>query len=187
MPLLTIPYTFSPNELGESSQVNSNFSACAVAVNSIASAVSSASYSVAGGTEITLQQLISGQLFIVGPTSTSFVNFNNSAFEPISASAFNVGSDQKWKYNIEDSTIGLDAVLQLRPRSFTWRKKLENDLGFIAQEVQTVIPTVVNEGSMGLTLNYNGIVSALVKAVQEQQKQIETLKEWVQALKAMMP
>lgn len=179
MSLLTIPYSFAPNELAESSQVNANFSACATAVNSLASEVFSGSYNVTGGSSIIISQLISGQLFVAGPTITSFVNATNSAYTAVDASAFNIGSDAKWKRDIVDSAFGLAAVLRLRPRSFVWIDSNQNDVGFVAQEVRDVIPEMVHDNGLGLTLNYSGIVSALVKAIQEQQTQIDELRNYL--------
>ncbi len=51
-------------------------------------------------------------------------------------------------------------------------------MGFIAQEVQQVIPQVVTKREDGyLAVNYNGFIPVLISGLQEQQKQIEELQE----------
>ena len=89
-------------------------------------------------------------------------------------------SDINKKKDFELSNIGLNEVLQLKPTFY--RMKSDNsqgmkELGFLAQEVKEVIPNayVENEGFIGL--NFNPIVAALTKAVQEQQVQIQELKQ----------
>jgi hypothetical protein len=57
-------------------------------------------------------------------------------------------------------------------------------LGFIAQEVKEIIPQAFIESEDFIGLNYNAIVAALVKSVQEQQVQIEELSNKIVALQS---
>jgi hypothetical protein len=91
-------------------------------------------------------------------------------------------SDVNKKKDFEDSTIGLKAILDLRPTLFRMKsdnEDAEKQLGFIAQEVKELIPQAYVENGEFIGLNFNPIVAALVKAVQEQQAQIEELKELI--------
>ena len=62
-----------------------------------------------------------------------------------------------------------------------------NNIGFIAQDVQEVIPELVNEsillngkeGETKLGVEYNKMIAVLTNAIQEQQKQIEELKKLI--------
>jgi hypothetical protein len=54
--------------------------------------------------------------------------------------------------------------------------KGNKELGFIAQEVKDLIPEAYVESGDFIGLNYNAIVAALVKSVQELKAEIETLK-----------
>jgi hypothetical protein len=84
--------------------------------------------------------------------------------------------------------------MQLNPVSFTWKKDAAtmdgtpdpragtNDIGFIAQEVEKVLPGVVTENKGTKAVDYVKLVPVLVKAMQEQQKEIEALKSRVEAL-----
>jgi hypothetical protein len=102
-----------------------------------------------------------------------------------------VASDEKLKINIENTQYGLSDVLKLRGVDFNWKEKLDGrrDVGFIAQEVQKVIPELVREvdGLNGedshLAIDYGKVVPILVEAVKEQQGQIDSLKKEVKILK----
>jgi hypothetical protein len=58
--------------------------------------------------------------------------------------------------------------------------------GFVAEEVQAVLPELVYaDGEGNLAMDYNGIIPLLTTAIQEQQRQIETLQSQVSALLAL--
>jgi hypothetical protein len=99
------------------------------------------------------------------------------------AGVFTDTSDRAYKKDIKDIGYGLAEVKQLQPRAYKMEVNDEDQLGFIAQEMEQVIPEVVSgeEGSKGLA--YGHLVPVLVKAMQEQQEQIEDLKAEVAALK----
>ena len=73
----------------------------------------------------------------------------------------------------------VEKIKTLRAVSYSWKSdedKKEN-LGLIAQDVQKVLPQVVDEGKDGiLGVRYTELIPVLVKAIQEQQAQIEELK-----------
>ena len=103
---------------------------------------------------------------------------------------FNDTSDVALKENITDINGGLSIIKQLQPRNFDWKdtNKKNGIAGFIAQEVETILPQEVNgddytEGNAGKSINVGGIVAHLTKAIQEQQEQIEQLKTEIQTLK----
>ncbi|KKT48539.1 MAG: hypothetical protein UW41_C0025G0010 [Candidatus Collierbacteria bacterium GW2011_GWC2_44_18] len=95
-------------------------------------------------------------------------------------------SDIKFKKNIINLDNALEKVKQLRPVFFDWRsdefpeRSLEKtrQIGFIAQEVQPILPEVVvtdnKDGTLGL--KYDKIVPLVIKAIQEQQVQVVSLQ-----------
>jgi hypothetical protein len=96
-------------------------------------------------------------------------------------------SDLRLKTDVQDLSWGLSQILALRPVSYAWKNNHINQgtqYGFIAQEVQTVMPDLVREfetkdGEETVTrfgLEKDGIYAAMVKAIQEQQAIIESLK-----------
>ena len=88
-------------------------------------------------------------------------------------------SDSRIKKNIVNSTYGLATVLKLRPVEYNLTSNDLKQVGFIAQEVQKLVPEVVTgkEGDLSkgeiLGITYSNLVPVLTKAIQEQQKQIE--------------
>jgi hypothetical protein len=96
-------------------------------------------------------------------------------------------SDVRLKENIVDLEIGLDAIMSLRPRQFDWKKESgnvgKNVRGFIAQEFEKIFPDLIDKsinpapkGEEPYKQIRQDLIPTLVKAIQEQQKQIEELK-----------
>jgi hypothetical protein len=103
-------------------------------------------------------------------------------------------SDARFKYNILPIENPLQKVQQLRGVTFDWKTKefpsrmfSENRaVGFIAQEVEQVLPEVVQtekttEGYK--SVQYDKVVALLVEAIKEQQKQIEVLQKEIKKIK----
>ena len=97
-------------------------------------------------------------------------------------------SDEKWKENIQDISYGLDTVKALKPRKFNWKDTGENAIGFIAQEVESLVGEVITkpteEGAYetGYMMNYSALTAVLTKAIQEQQVIIDDLKSRIETL-----
>ena len=108
-------------------------------------------------------------------------------------------SDEKLKENIASVSDGsLALVKQLRPVTFDWKDSTfeNNQTGFIAQEVKTVIPnlvggeeydeTKVNEKgqiiSTGYSISNVGLVAHLTKALQELSAKNDALEARIAAL-----
>jgi hypothetical protein len=94
------------------------------------------------------------------------------------------GSDIAFKKNVADIEYGLSTVLDLQPRKYQMKIDDANDIGFIAQEMETVIPEIVhtNANNGYKSLDYGAITAVLVKAVQEQQTIIDDLKSRIETL-----
>lgn len=67
-------------------------------------------------------------------------------------------------------------------------EKTTTEIGLVAQEVQKVIPEAVDipedENRDLWSISYSSLIPVLVKAIQEQQKQIEDLKREIQTIKS---
>jgi hypothetical protein len=81
-------------------------------------------------------------------------------------------SDARLKENVNNLSYGLSDILKLRPVSFTWIAQPQQGtrLGFIAQEVQPILPETVNVGddanhTLGLT--YTEFIPVIVNAIKE--------------------
>jgi len=96
-------------------------------------------------------------------------------------------SDIRMKTNIENLNKALEKISKLRGVSFNWKNEPEGQkhLGFIAQEVEEVIPELVFtnpvDGYKGI--NYPEITAVLTEAMKEQQTQINKLKSENEDLK----
>jgi hypothetical protein len=91
-------------------------------------------------------------------------------------------SDLRLKSNIAPLANSLATVMQLNPVHYMKKSSLAStaytreENGFIAQEIQKILPFVVTEGTDEnklLSVDYNSFIPVLTKAIQEQQKQIE--------------
>ena len=99
---------------------------------------------------------------------------------------FNDTSDISLKKDIESLGDTTELVKKLNPVSFYWNEeqdKGENkNIGFIAQQVEEVVPELVKGDEGGKSINVTGLVSLLTKTVQEQQTIIEDLKSRIETL-----
>lgn len=113
-------------------------------------------------------------------------------------------SDISLKEKISPLKYGLKEIMQLKPVSFRWKQeqistfkipnaKKETKLGFIAQDLQKIIPEVVEttqwkeyEENPGVLVkeemarygvSYSELIPVLINAIQEQQLQIESIKQ----------
>jgi hypothetical protein len=92
--------------------------------------------------------------------------------------ALTQNSDERLKQQISELRYGLREVLQLRPVTWTWKEEPGRglQLGLIAQEVEALVPELVStakDAEQTKGLNYIGLVPVTIKAIQEQQTQID--------------
>jgi hypothetical protein len=102
-------------------------------------------------------------------------------------------SDARFKTNVRSISSPLEKVKSLRGVYFNWDQKSfpnkdfsdKTELGFIAQEVEKVLPEVVSKDNSPeeyRSVKYDKVVALLVEAIKEQQKQIDSLKLQVKKL-----
>ncbi len=111
-------------------------------------------------------------------------------------------SDQRLKENIENIPYGLAEIVQLSPKKFNFISTPDIDeYGFLAQDVESILPELVDEQKLDATIQYdeNGnssakdstayktlkmgdILPVLVKAVQELKTENDSLKARIKTL-----
>ena len=106
-------------------------------------------------------------------------------------------SDIKLKKNVQDLPSQLEKIKQLRPVAYTRKSNNNEEIGFIAQEVEALYTELVNTeqqptGEMDSdgnpenedikVLAYGRLTAVLTKAIQEQQVIIDDLKSRIEAL-----
>ena len=108
------------------------------------------------------------------------------AVDVVLTNGMTASSDVRLKENFESIPNALELVSQLNGTYYTWKKDAGADkprkLGFIAQEIEKVIPELVKTDSEGMkSVDYIGVVPVLVEALKHQQKQIDELKALLHA------
>jgi len=116
------------------------------------------------------------RITVVSSNSTSFISGSNTATLS-AAGAWTNASDARLKKNITDIKYGLDTVMATQPRSYN-RQDVNGDfIGFVAQELKTLVPEVVfGSDDEQYTVDYGSLVAIAFKAIQELKAEIEILK-----------
>lgn len=117
-----------------------------------------------------------GQGFVGGGTRLTVGNSGDGSVAI--ANSWNLFSDIRLKRNVSTYLDALATVGKLRGVKFEWIKSGMSDIGFIAQEVEKVIPEIVHthEETGFKSVSYEKMVSVLVEAIKEQQRIIEKLE-----------
>lgn len=125
------------------------------------------------------------RMWVSGTNDMNFSNDSNAARLSAVGSWVNA-SDIAYKKDIVDIDYGLDDLMKLQPRSYRMKADNLEQIGFIAQEVEQIIPEVVSgeEGQKGIS--YGNLSALTIKAIQEQQGEIEELKQEIKELKAII-
>jgi len=94
------------------------------------------------------------------------------------ATDFYILSDKTLKKDIKPMPTVRDIINKLKPVNFKWKKGdgVEKS-GFIAQDIQTILPDMVRQGEMGLSMSNSDLIPYLVKGLQEAFAEIEKLKK----------
>jgi len=117
---------------------------------------------------------------ISGTTPLVYGEFDNQLVQINGALVF--PSDERMKKNIGPLKASLDKVMRLNGVSYELKGQAGpgkgKNIGFIAQEVETVLPELVHSGSGGYkALSYDRFAPLLVEAIKEQQALIKKQKE----------
>ena len=91
-------------------------------------------------------------------------------------------SDERLKDNISLIPNALDKVSKLRGVEFDWNDKQDvyqgHDVGVIAQDVQEVLPELVQERADGyLAVKYEKMVGLLIESIKELKTEVDDLKQ----------
>lgn len=110
-------------------------------------------------------------------------------------------SDMRLKEDIVDVKDAINTIQKLKPKSYQFKTEEfptmdlaeGTKMGFLAQELEAVLPELVSTGAEvsstlgesfnSKSVNYIELIPLLTKAIQEQQEMIENLKKEVQELK----
>jgi FtsZ-binding cell division protein ZapB len=116
----------------------------------------------------------------IGTTSpTHLIQLAGGAYSD--GATWNPSSSIRWKENITPLTGGIEMIKQLHPVSYNYKKTpSKTTMGFIAEEVGKVLPTVVdwdrNEPEYAEGYDQTAILALAVEALKEQERQIDRLQ-----------
>jgi len=111
-----------------------------------------------------------------------------------STTSYNTSSDYRLKENVQPMIGALEKVASLKPVTYTWKADGSNGQGFIAHELQAVVPDCVTGTKDAVDAEgkpqYQGVdtsflVATLTAAIQEQQALIQNLTTRLTALEAI--
>jgi hypothetical protein len=145
----------------------------------ISTSVSSIQFIVAGDTP--LQITSTGMLKYTSSPTYFSTGVDIAGWLYVSESAYVKNlyqtSDKHLKTNITPFFTTVNDVLRLEPRHFNWKNTGDPDIGFIAQEVSEVWPTLTNtdsRGSMGIA--YSRFIPLLLESIRELNKRVTDLE-----------
>ena len=121
----------------------------------------------------------SGRLYFWNGTNEGYLS---------DAGAWTNASDERLKNNIRNIEYGLNTVLSTKPRHYERNDVEGTYIGFVAQELQNIIPEVVSGNpDKQLGIDYGSLVAVSFKAIQEQQTIIQELEARITALETNQP
>jgi hypothetical protein len=86
----------------------------------------------------------------------------------------------KDKVKIIENSVGI--IQELNGVEFIWKDSEKPSAGVIAQEVEKVLPYLVEDNGKSKSVNYNGLIGVLIEAVKTQQTQINELNSRIEKL-----
>jgi len=140
------------------------------------------SYIYHNSTDWVLQNNSGGTIYVQGTSGGVYLSNG--------ATSWTANSDERLKNINNNINNAVEKLMTLRAVNFSWKSDKTNkeNLGLIAQEVEKVFPQVIDKNKLNngvdkkldeteyLGVRYQDLVPVLVKAIQEQQSQIEELK-----------
>ena len=154
-----------------------------VTASSIAGRIETSAATLGGG----IIQMRKTAAAVSGDTWINFIA-NGSTVGYISSNtattvAYNTTSDIRLKDNINDTHYGIKDLMKIDVKDYIYKadKDKTAQTGFIAQQLYNIFPVAVTKGGEDATKNpwaidYGKVTPLLVKAIQDQQKQIDELK-----------
>ena len=79
------------------------------------------------------------------------------------------------KNNVQEIKNALETISKITGVSFDWSENDKKSYGVIAQEIQKIIPELV-EGEEVKTVNYSGIIPFLINSVKELDERVKKLE-----------
>lgn len=123
-----------------------------------------------------------------------YVVFYGDTFEDIYVKNVYTNSDARAKTNILPLSNAITITRQLRPKTYGWvsssahnsSKTTQREFGFLAQDLETIIPeAVVTDPEGNKLVNYNTIIPILAGAIQELEERVVQLETRIRELESI--
>jgi len=95
-------------------------------------------------------------------------------------------SDERLKHHIYPIENALEAILQLQGKQYKLNSTGETQFGFIAQDVQPIIPSIVQSDNEYLNISYIELIPFLVESVKQLHSENNALKRHVAEMDATL-
>lgn len=126
--------------------------------------------------------------FIAGVSGVTVANSAAVLMNTTTGQLGTVASSLRYKENVEDMGSDSEAIMKLRPVTFTWKEHPDHgkQYGLIAEEVAEVFPDIVvyNTDKQPETVQYHVLPAMLLNELQKQYKMINELEAHVAALES---
>jgi len=118
-----------------------------------------------------------GIKFYTNNIQTFYIDYQGNAFfsGTITSQGTNTYSDERLKTNISPLSNSISTISQLRGVHFI--KQQLSTIGFIAQEVNTILPNIVNTSNTNWSVDYLQIIPLLVESVKELSTKINNIEK----------
>jgi hypothetical protein len=130
-----------------------------------------------------------GEVYIAGTSDQGAYNLQVNGTGVWGAGAYVNGSDLRLKENISYLDNSLELIKKMKPVTYNYKESYSKDnstqTGFIAQDLKELLKDknyvdgIVKQGPEYMSVAYQNIIPLLVKSIQEQQQEIEELKELI--------
>lgn len=116
-------------------------------------------------------------LALIGGTISGNVIINGT----MSATEIIETSSIRFKENVKPIEHAYETISKLQGVTYNWKETGKEDIGFIAEEVDKILPQLVDKNEDGIVngMNYSKLTALLVEVVKNQQKQIDELKKLI--------
>lgn len=112
-------------------------------------------------------------------TSSTKLTFNPFS-GTLTSTDYNSLSDARLKQDIKNIDIDYNIFNSIRPVTFSWKDTNKTAYGFIAQELEQIMPELVNTSDNGYkSVGYTQLIPYLVAIIKELKQEVENIKETV--------
>ena len=116
-----------------------------------------------------------------GITNTVFVSSTKLQFNPstgsLSATDFNSLSDITFKQDMQPITNAADILERINTYSFEWKESGKKSYGVIAQELEQILPELINESEGTKYVNYTPLIAILLEGYKKLSEKVDQLEK----------